>query len=222
MKIYFHLNLEGFSNCYLVANTFTNECVLIDPGKITRQIIEHIEANHYKLTACLITHNHGSHARGLETLRKIYTPRIYAADYEVAGADTNVLKDDGIIKVAGFTIGYMSVPGHSPDSMCYKIGRVIFTGDTLTAGRLGSTNNSYARRTLISNIQNKILSQQEDTVIMPGHGPPTCVAAEKQFNLDLGCPDLNRLPEIGRTSADGQAAPAKINPWSPATGALRS
>lgn len=220
MKIYFHLNLEGFSNCYLVANTVTNEAIIIDPGKITRQIIEHIEENHYKLAACLITHNHGSHARGLETLRKIYSPKIYAADYDVAGADTNVLKDDGVIKIAGFTVGYMSVPGHSADSMCYKIGRVIFTGDSLTAGRLGETNNSYARRNLISNIQQKILSQQEDTVIMPGHGPLTCVNAEKQFNLDIGCPELNSGPALSRNINAGPLPPD--SPWRQATGALRS
>ncbi|MCR4939883.1 MAG: MBL fold metallo-hydrolase [Treponemataceae bacterium] len=190
MKIYFHLNLEGFSNCYIVANPEKKEAVIIDPGKITNQIIHHIEDDKYTLCAVLVTHNHGSHTRGLSTLRKIYNPEVYAADYEAAGPDTNVLKGNGIIKAAGFTIGYMSVPGHSPDSMCYKIGKVIFTGDTISAGKIGDTNNTYARSTLISNVQTKILSQQEDITLMPGHGPPTSIAAEKQFNLDLGYPIL--------------------------------
>lgn len=186
MKIYFHLNPEGFSNCYIVANPEKKEAVIIDPGKITNQIIKHIEDDRYNLVAVLVTHNHGSHTRGLETLRKIYNPQIYAADYETAGPDTNVLKGDGVIKIADFMIGYMSVPGHSPDSMCYKIGKVLFTGDILSAGQIGDTNNAYSERTLISNIQNKILSQQDDISIMPGHGPPTSIAAEKQFNLSLG------------------------------------
>jgi len=188
MKIYFHLNLEGFSNCYIVANPEKKEAIIIDPGKITNQIIHHIEDDNYTLCAVLVTHNHGSHTRGLTTLRKIYNPDIYAADYEAAGSDTKVLKGNGIIRAGGFRIGYMSVPGHSPDSMCYKIGKVIFTGDTLSAGKIGDTNNTYARSTLISNVQTKILSQQDDTIIMPGHGPPTSIEAEKQFNLDLGFP----------------------------------
>ncbi len=190
MKIYFHLNLEGFSNCYIIVNPEKKEAVIIDPGKITNQIIRHIEDDKYNLCAVLVTHNHGSHTRGLTTLRKIYNPKIYAADYETAGSDTNVLKGNGVIQAAGFTIGYMSVPGHSPDSMCYKIGKVIFTGDTLSAGKIGSTNNTYARSMLISNVQTKILSQQDDITIMPGHGPPSSIAAEKQFNLDLGTPIL--------------------------------
>lgn len=190
MKIYFHLNLEGFSNCYIIANPERKEAVIIDPGKVTNQIIRHIEDDKYTLCAVLVTHNHGSHTRGLSTLRKIYNPEIYAADYETAGPDTNVLKGNGVIHAAGFTIGYMSVPGHSPDSMCYKIGKVIFTGDVLSAGKIGDTNNTYARSMLISNVQTKILSQQDDITIMPGHGPPSSIAAEKEFNLDLGYPIL--------------------------------
>ena len=129
---------------------------------------------------------------GLSTIRKIYNPRIYAADSQAAGEDTMVLKGDGIFKIADFTIGYLSVPGHSTDSMCYKIGNVIFTGDTLSAGKIGSTNNSYAEKTLVANVQTKIFSQPECTTLLPGHGPPTSIEAEKFFNLTLGCPELEK------------------------------
>jgi len=186
MKLYFFMNIDGFSNCYLVVNEETKEAILVDPGKMTKPILERIEDGNLNLKAVLITHNHGSHSRGLNTLRKIYSPKIYAADWEVAGNETIVLKGDGVIRISGFNVGYMSVPGHSPDSMCYKIGRVIFTGDSLTAGLTGSTNNSYAKKTLISAIQQKILSQNDDISLLPGHGPPSSVGAEKQFNTDFG------------------------------------
>ncbi|MBR5097325.1 MAG: MBL fold metallo-hydrolase, partial [Treponema sp.] len=95
MKLYFHLNLEGFSNCYVIVNEKSREALIIDPGQITTEIITHIETGGYKLAGVLISHNHGSHVAGLATLRKIYKPQVYAADWEVAGNDTNVLKDDG-------------------------------------------------------------------------------------------------------------------------------
>lgn len=196
MKIYFHLNIEGFSNSYIVANPVSREAIIIDPGKITDEMIEHIERDQYQLVAVLVTHNHSSHTRGLKTLRKIYNPRIYAADYEVAESDTIVLKGDGVLRIAGLTVSYMSVPGHSSDSMVFKIGRVMFTGDTLGAGTISPTNSSYAKKTLMSNIQTKILSQQDDMVIMPGHGPPSTTSAEKKFNLELGCPILHNLPSM--------------------------
>ncbi len=182
MKVYFHLSIEGFSNCYVVTNEETMEALIVDPGVITKEIIEQIEREKFKLVGILITHNHTSHTRGLRTIKKIYSPRIYAADYEVAGSDTFLLKGDGIIRVAGLSVGYMSVPGHSHDSLVYKIGQLIFTGDVITAGLIGETNSSYSKKILLSNIKSKILSQQTDIMLMPGHGPPTSVQAERNFN----------------------------------------
>ncbi|HIW37152.1 MAG TPA: MBL fold metallo-hydrolase [Candidatus Treponema faecavium] len=182
MKIYFHLNLDGFSNCYLVVNEVSRQALIIDPCRVTTDLLEQIERGPYSLAAVLITHSHPAHLRGLSVLRKIYTPKIYAADYEVAGSETMVLKDDGMLQIAGLRVGYLAVPGHSADSIVYKIGQALFTGDTLTAGMIGNTASSYARHTLINNIEVKILSQQEDVVIMPGHGPPSSVGAEKKFN----------------------------------------
>lgn len=183
MKIYFHLNIEGFSNCYVIVNELTREAIIVDPGIITPEIIENIEGGGYNLKAVLVTHNHGSHVDGLKTLRKIYDPEIYAADWEVAGNETNILRDEGIVQIAGLTVGYTSIPGHTPDSIVYKIGRVLFTGDVMSAGKIGSSNNKFSEKALVRNIREKILSQQEDTILMPGHGPPTTIGAEKLYNI---------------------------------------
>jgi glyoxylase-like metal-dependent hydrolase (beta-lactamase superfamily II) len=184
MKIYFHLNIDSFANCYLVTNEETKEALIIDPCKISPDILNQIEDGPYMLTAVLVTHNHSGHLRGMDTLRKIYSPKVYAADYEVAGSNTIILKDSGIIQEAGFNIGFVSVPGHSFDSICYKIAHVLFTGDVLTAGLIGNTDSNYAKRTLVSNIETK-LCREEDYIVMPGHGPPTSIGAEKKFNIEL-------------------------------------
>ena len=185
MKIFYHLNPEGFSNTYVVANEKTKDVIIIDPGAMNEEIIEQIEANEFKLTSVLITHNHGSHVNGLKTLLKIYSPRIYGADWGIAGKDTTVLNGDGKLRLAGMTVHYITLPGHTADSMIYKIGTVLFTGDSITAGRIGSTNSSYSSHILRQNINERILSQQENTIIMPGHGPPSSVGAEKYCNMDL-------------------------------------
>lgn len=185
MKIFYHLNPEGFSNTYVIANEKTKDVIIIDPGAMNEEIIEQIEANEFKLTSVLITHNHGSHVNGLKTLLKIYSPRIYGADWGIAGKDTTVLNGDGKLRLAGMTVHYITLPGHTADSMIYKIGTVLFTGDSITAGRIGSTNSSYSSHILRQNINERILSQQENTIIMPGHGPPSSVGAEKYCNMDL-------------------------------------
>lgn len=182
MKIYFHLNAGGFSNCYVVVNEKTSEAIIIDPGKITEEIISQLEEKHLDLVAVLITHNHGSHVHGLKTLQKIYSPKIYAADWEVAQNNTTVLSGDGKITIAKMVVKYMSVPGHTSDSIVFEIGNVLFTGDVLAAGEIGSTNSSYSEFILKSNLEQKIFSQQDSTVVMPGHGPPTTLEAVKMFN----------------------------------------
>ena len=181
MKVYFYLNYQGFSNCYLVVNEVAKEAVIIDPGEISEQLISQIEENNLKLSAVLITHNHGSHVDGIKTLQKIYSPKIYAADWEVAGSETNVITGDGKIRIAKMVIHYMAAPGHTADSVIWKIGNILFTGDVLFAGSIGSTNSSYSEFILKSNIEEKIFSQQDGLIVMPGHGPPTTLGAAKVF-----------------------------------------
>ena len=126
MKIYFHLNLEGFSNCYIIANPERKEAVIIDPGKVTNQIIRHIEDDKYTLCAVLVTHNHGSHTRGLSTLRKIYNPEIYAADYETAGPyDQGGLRDSiavhAWIDIISYVCSYLFTSGTEGNNFSLNI-----------------------------------------------------------------------------------------------------
>lgn len=185
MKIYFHMNVDCFSNTYVVVNEVEKKAIIIDPGKISLEIINQLEDGKYDLSAVLITHNHKENTAGLSTLRKIYDVAVFAADSEITGAATSVIKGSGSIKLAGFNVSYFNIPGHSSDSMVYKIGNVLFTGDTIEAGRIGDTTSSYSERILAMGIKEKILSQQEGTLIMPAHGPMTSVGAEKIYNMDL-------------------------------------
>ncbi|MBR6080977.1 MAG: MBL fold metallo-hydrolase [Treponema sp.] len=186
MKVYFHLCLEEFTNCYIIVNDDPSvmQAIIIDPGKISNEIISQIETDHYKLVAVLVTHNHLHHVKGLTTLTKIYSPQIYTADYEIEGCRANLIRGDGKITIAGLDVEYSSLPGHSTDSMIFKIGNLIFTGDALTAGTIGETSGAYFKKMLCSNIEKKIFSQCDDYVLLPGHGPPSTIAAERYCNMD--------------------------------------
>ncbi len=185
MKVYFHYSPHGFSNGYLVGNEKTGEAVIVDPGIMDREVLGHIERNRFWLSAVLVTHNHETHHKGLETLLRIYDPKVYAADDQLAGRKTVLLQGDGTFAAAGFAVRYYAVPGHSPDSVMFQIENVVFTGDALSAGRLGVTNNVYGKRNLLIHLRNKLLSQPDATIVMPGHGPPSTVASERLFNFEL-------------------------------------
>lgn len=185
MKIYFHMNIESFSNCYIVADENTKSAIIIDPGRITKEMINQIEDNGFTLEAVFITHNHPGHIRGLSTLVKIYDVTVYAAEPTIAGIQSFVINGAGTINTAGLKVEYFPMPGHTPDSMVYKIENVLFTGDVIFAGKIGGTNSNYSKMILKKGITEKILSLNDDMLIMPGHGPLTSVAAERSFNMDI-------------------------------------
>lgn len=192
MKIYHHLDFAKLTNCYLIVNEITKKAVIIDPCKISTELINQIEKDNYDLVAVLVTHKHTTHYRGLKTLQKIYDFAVYAADNELA-TETALLKDDGVKKIGGLNIEYFSVPGHSPDSIVYKIENVLFTGDVIFAGTIGSSSCAYTKTYLSNGIKSKIFTLSDELIIMPGHGPMTSIGAEKQFNLDLTTAPVNTL-----------------------------
>ncbi len=199
MKIYCHRNHVSGYNSYIVINTITNEAIIIDPGKITPKMIEHIENENYTLVAVLVTHSHASLTEGLLALQKIYQPTVYGAYSELMHSDANILRRDGILKIASLNISYFSITGHTPDSMAYKIGNSIFTGDALLSGTIGPTTNPYAKKLLVTNIQTKLFIHDDATVVFPGHGPITTIGAEKKFNMELGCPTLHSPIKIPKS-----------------------
>jgi hydroxyacylglutathione hydrolase len=185
MKIYHQYSLYGFSNAYLVGNDETKEALVIDPAEMNAALLGHIEKNGYALKAVFITHNHTHHIRGLKTLLKIYDAQVYAANAQVAGFPAAPLRDGDSVNTCGFTVDTFSVPGHSPDSLVFRIGGALFTGDALHAGLIGKTQSGYNAVTLADRIRAKILNQSDDCVILPGHGPPSTVGTERDYNVGL-------------------------------------
>jgi hydroxyacylglutathione hydrolase len=185
MKIYHHYSLYGFSNVYLVGNDETKEAMIIDPAEMNAALLGHIEKNGYALRSVFITHNHNHHVRGLKTLRKIYDAQVYAANAQIMGFQARALRDGESVQTCGFTVDAISVPGHSPDSLVFRVGGILFTGDALHAGLVGKTLSNYNTVTLADRIRTKILDQADEFVILPGHGPPSTVGTERSFNVGL-------------------------------------
>ena len=185
MKVYFHFASGNFSNCYLVGNEKTGQAVIVDPSIMNETLLGNIEKNGFSLEAVLVTHSHEGHFSALKTICKIYSPRIYAAEMEIDGIKTKPVMGDGSFQEAGFDISYMSVTGHSPDSLLFKIENIVFTGDSILAGRLGHSPNMLALKNLVKNLGDKLLSQDKSIILMPGHGPPSTIEAELRYNADL-------------------------------------
>jgi glyoxylase-like metal-dependent hydrolase (beta-lactamase superfamily II) len=60
---------------------------------------------------------------------------------------------------------------------------VVFTGDALFAGGIGRTDFPGAsHKTLLESIRKRLFALPPETVVYPGHGPPTTVGDEARGN----------------------------------------
>lgn len=189
MKLYNHFAAVGFSNTYLLAAGDEGDAILIDPGKMDVPLLKLIEDHNYYIKDILITHSHWNHYGGVKTLLKLYDARLHSAVDDLDGTASNVL-EGGIYNLSGLDIEVLPVLGHSDDSLVYKVGGFFFTGDILSAGRTGTTPDQVSREVLYLELEEKIFSRDDHGILLPGHGPPTTIKAEKnlfrKYEKELG------------------------------------
>lgn len=185
MKIYKHYSIYGFSNSYTIVNEETLSAIIVDPAEVTVDMIEQIEQKSYTLDAVLVTHNHIHHCRGLKTLMRIYSPRIYASNAKIFNFPCCKVRDREFFEEGGLSIQAIAMPGHSQDSIIFGIESSLFTGDAIHAGILGKTTSAFNARSLNERLMTRLSHLPDDSLIFPGHGPPTTLGTEKKFNLGL-------------------------------------
>jgi hydroxyacylglutathione hydrolase len=86
---------------------------------------------------------------------------------------------------AGLTGTILHTPGHTQGSVCLYLPaeRLLLAGDTLFAGSIGRTDLPGGdTRTILRSIHAKLLPLPDDTLVIPGHGPTTTIAAERESN----------------------------------------
>ncbi|TFG61893.1 MAG: MBL fold metallo-hydrolase [Spirochaetales bacterium] len=183
MNLFFHFTVFGFCNTYLLGPAGGGDAIIVDPGLMDEELLSLVESNNYYIRNILVTTPHEAHTHGIKTILKIYDAHVLCGAGELPSVGTvRKISDDEEISVNGQSVTCMLISGHSQEAVVYKIGNMLFTGDALGAGRLGDSPNSYAREILLTMVRDKILTLQESVYIFPGHGPPTSLKIEKDFN----------------------------------------
>jgi len=188
LKLDFQCRSSGFSNTYLLGSgggASGGDAIIVDPSLMDANLLSMIEENNYSLRGILITHDHPHHVQGLRAILRIYNTEVFAINPVIGEFRTTLVRDGQIINIGQFKTEVFSVPGHSADSAIFRVERFLFTGDALSACHLGSTASSYSAATQTSAIIRKILSLPGDYIILPGHGPPSSLEAERRFNIEL-------------------------------------
>ena len=130
----------------------------------------------------LLTHSHGDHTAGLAELQTRFGCRLIADPREPwlkdGQADGAVAHGDDIT-VGNLVLRALSVPGHTPGSTTYVIGKHAFVGDTLFPGGPGRTASNENLVQELASITTHLYALADDTVIYPGHGDRTTIGASK-------------------------------------------
>jgi hydroxyacylglutathione hydrolase len=178
------------SNGYLFFLEDGRTAALIDPAGYPKTILDAIAAGPYALRYILITHKHADHCDATADVARAFPKAqivMHKADaFAIGGLAARAIPIvDGDELPFGETarIRMLHTPGHTDGSSCFLFRSALFSGDTLFAGSVGGAyGDTSTYRDILDSIRTKIFSLADETVVMPGHGPPTTVADERAHN----------------------------------------
>jgi glyoxylase-like metal-dependent hydrolase (beta-lactamase superfamily II) len=196
-------------NCYLLADPFTGDALVIDPGDDSDLILDFIDRRGWRVRTLVATHGHFDHLLACDALRAATGAPllVHPADATTIlrcwplarswlGRDPGpppladgALNAGSILKLGTISLEVRHTPGHSPGGVVLVAhhDRLAFTGDTLFAGGIGRTDlPGGALAALLASIHREILSLPGDFAVLPGHGPASTVGAERDRNPFLG------------------------------------
>lgn len=109
--------------------------------------------------------------------------------------DVVTLDDTVPISLAGLTFTVDHTPGHTPGSVLFRLPDVpdgpegqgvvgtVLSGDVLFAGSIGRTDlPSGDTAAMMRSLSMKVLTLDDDLLVLPGHGPATTIGRERATN----------------------------------------
>ena len=102
------------------------------------------------------------------------------------GAIDHFIQDGDAVACRGVELGVIHTPGHTPGSTTFQLQgdrNILFTGDTLFHGSIGRTDlwgGSFPE--IIRSINKKLMTFDDDTLVITGHGASTTIGEERRLN----------------------------------------
>jgi glyoxylase-like metal-dependent hydrolase (beta-lactamase superfamily II) len=196
---------QFFTNCYVVNCEKTKQAIILDPGFDNKaeaeQILDYIHKNTLKPKYIVNTHGHPDHTCGNGIIKEKYgipilihendahmlgnimgkLTQFFIFKHHSPNADI-ILHEGNVIKFGIETLKVIHTPGHSRGSISLLGQKEIFTGDTLFAGSIGRTDFPESSEQEMKLSLKKLATIPDHLKVYPGHGPPTTIGEEKQFN----------------------------------------
>jgi hydroxyacylglutathione hydrolase len=190
-------------NCYLVADPDSREAALVDPGEEADRFLARLRHEGWTPRAVWLTHAHLDHLAGVAAVlaavpglpvwlhpadHRLYEhapnqARAFGLTLAAPPPPDHAFADGATVRVGALEFGVLHTPGHSPGSVCLAGHGVVFVGDLLFAGSVGRTDLPGGDAdALLASIRETLYALPDETVVYPGHGPPTTIGIEKREN----------------------------------------
>lgn len=191
-------------NCSIFGDEQSREAVVIDPGDEIANILAILAKHGLHVKAIIITHAHIDHIGGAQKLKSATGAPVYmnANDQELAnhldvqagwlGMRTPERPEIDVAAREGDTLTLgpaefhvLHTPGHTQGSISLWIPaqHKVVAGDTLFMDSIGRTDlpgGDYDQ--ILRSIHGKLLPLDDQTVVIPGHGPITTIGRERARN----------------------------------------
>ena len=190
-----------------------DDCLVFDPGLEPEKIFDYLDREKLTPAAILCTHGHSDHIGGNESLKnrwpeaplvigagdadKLTDPwknlsGMFGASLISPEAD-QLLHEGDVYEAAGVRLEVLEIPGHSSGHIVFLYrGETpfhLFGGDVLFQGSIGRTDFPDGDTALLyQGIHEKLFPLPKETIVWPGHGPPTTIGDEIRTNPFVGVP----------------------------------
>ena len=148
------LALPAFADNYLWLLHDAHSALVVDPGQ-AEPVLRALQERGLRLQAILVTHHHGDHVGGVETLRETTGATVYGPARESIPAPFIPLAQGQTVHALGLDFAVLDVPGHTAGHIAYfgaqaEGGPLLFCGDTLFSGGCGRLFEGTAAQMLAS------------------------------------------------------------------------
>ena len=192
-------------NCSILGDEATGDAVVIDPGDDIELVRQILSRHGLRVRYIVATHAHIDHVGGIEKLKRATDAAVLmhesdfalyqdlAAQAEWLGVPSpgitgidQFLKEGDALRCGGLTLEVLHTPGHSPGSVSLHLPgehHRILSGDTLFQGSIGRTDLwGGSLDEILRSIRHRLLIFPDATPVFPGHGAPTTIGEEREWN----------------------------------------
>jgi glyoxylase-like metal-dependent hydrolase (beta-lactamase superfamily II) len=169
------------NNVFTVRCRATGEALLIDAANEHEQLLEICRT--LGVRQVVETHGHWDHIQAIPQIRDAgYQVAVTAADAGRLPSYDLILEDEQVLEVGKLRLHTILTPGHTEGSICFRVdGKpLLFTGDTLFPGGPGNTTFEGGDfTTIISSLDTRLFTLDEQHIVLPGHGKTTTLGTER-------------------------------------------